>query len=569
MMNWSRLRDHLDHLESGTQVPAEWLTVITVMANDTRFPSSAVRPDGPPPDDEDEQTKDSEPPTAHSFLYLSRGASIVGRSLGKRKSTPSPPRSHKKAPPAEIEEVPTGWVGAPDSPCRPEGIPYHYLRLKRELAWRTVPWCLHTSFHLNDLTVMLLSMMRWNHLDSTPWTKYVPRRYLTVALVALEGLMGAWEDIPDWRVTPGPAPDDAEFELLDEEEVDDETEKDEDYVSQQHSDDGENNDDEELGEALDDSVLYIAERTSKRRRLSQPPAEVPTLKNVKSMTPPKTKGNIKSEAESKSGSKSKSGSNITTVLAAKWPQHLESDECRIIETACPGVVSRLYFGVRVKPGDPTTHAPFQTTGFPDFVLNRHDHEILKERCDGEELKVFLATRPWTKLSDTRRTEFFFHRRADLGHEVVRALEDWVNFMKENVEALWLATHWIALDRDSSSKFTRKTSVQRLKLHESVRKKVLAKEKQLKKIAPASVWNAPGLWKFPKRICYWVLMNRSHTKPGTDARYSLKELVDLLDAREPARLQWGACSSDEERIDHLPEDVRRKLISSGQRDYLDD
>ncbi|GMF35731.1 unnamed protein product [Phytophthora fragariaefolia] len=185
------------------------------------------------------------------------------------------------------------------------------------------------------------------------------------------------------------------------------------------------------------------------------------------------------------------------------------------------------------------------------------------------LKAFLTTRPSSKLSDTRRTEVFFHRRADLGHEVVRGLEDWVDFMEENVEALWHATHWILLDRNSSSKFIRKTSVGRVKLRESVRKKVTTREKQLKKIAPASVGNEPVLWKFPKRICYWVLMSRSHTKPGTDANYSLKEQVELLDAREPARLQWGACSSDEERIAHLPEDVRRKLIPSGKRDYVDD
>ncbi|GMF39315.1 unnamed protein product [Phytophthora fragariaefolia] len=142
-------------------------------------------------------------------------------------------------------------------------------------------------------------------------------------------------------------------------------------------------------------------------------------------------------------------------------------------------------------------------------------------------------------------------------------------MEENVDALWHATHWVVLDRDSTSKFIRKTIARRLKLHESVRKKVIAREKQLKKVAPASVWNEPGLWKSPKRICYWVLMSRIHTKPGTNANYSLKEQVELLDAREPARLQWGTCSSDAERIAHIPEDVRRKLIPSGQRDYLDD
>ncbi|GMF39154.1 unnamed protein product [Phytophthora fragariaefolia] len=161
-------------------------------------------------------------------------------------------------------------------------------------------------------------------------------------------------------------------------------------------------------------------------------------------------GRSKSGSGSSKKSKSKSGgsrrrtSSTATALAIKGPRHLNAEACRVIETPGLGITSWMYFGVRMQPGDPTTHTPSQTQGFPDFVPNRHDLDILKERCDGEELKAFLATRPWTKLSETRRTEFFIHRRADLGHEVVRALEDWVDFMEENVEALWHATHWTVL-----------------------------------------------------------------------------------------------------------------------------
>ncbi|GMF47100.1 unnamed protein product [Phytophthora fragariaefolia] len=220
-------------------------------------------------------------------------------------------------PPVGIREFPTGWVGAPDSPCRPEKIPVPlspsqsraglvdypvtwkdlrlYVRLLMEdrlenpyaLALAGEDKCLHVSFHLNALTVMLLSMMRGQRLDSTPWTKYVPRRYLNVASVAVEGLMEAGEDIPDWRVTPGSTPDVAEFELLDDEEVEDEVEKDEDYNPQQDSDNGEDNEDEDLGEASADGAS--------------------TPKKVKSTKPPKAKAKVKSEDKCKSGSGSKSG----------------------------------------------------------------------------------------------------------------------------------------------------------------------------------------------------------------------------------------------------------------------
>ncbi|GMF51220.1 unnamed protein product [Phytophthora fragariaefolia] len=57
MMNWPRLRDLLDHLESGTQVPPEWQTVITVMTNDNvAFQAPPFVRMDPPQDEDDEET---------------------------------------------------------------------------------------------------------------------------------------------------------------------------------------------------------------------------------------------------------------------------------------------------------------------------------------------------------------------------------------------------------------------------------------------------------------------------------------------------------------------------------
>ncbi|GMF51196.1 unnamed protein product [Phytophthora fragariaefolia] len=566
MMNWPRLRDLLGHLEFGTQAPPEWQTVITTMANDNlAFQAPPFVRMDPPQDEDDEETKESDSPAPDPFLNLSGGASTTkfgskSSQLGKRASGSQSPKSHKKPASDDVQELPSEWVGSM-SPCRPEEVPLPLspAQARASLADYPVVW--------KDLRRDVKVLME-DRLDSAPWAKYAPRRYFTVASVVLEGLRQTGTHIPEWRVTPGPSLDDGEIDLLEsEDEAEYKAEKDEDYNPHQDLDDGVGDEDDDPDETSDDGVLNVAQRTTKRRRQSQSSAEVPTPKKLKAKSPVKMKvmvgssGKSKSESGSSRRPKSKSGgsrrrnTSTATVLAVKAPQHLDAEECRVIETPGLGITSWMYLGVRMKPGDPTTHAPFQTQGFPDFVPNRHDFDILKERCDGEELKAFLATCPWTKLSDTRCTEFFFHRRADLGHEVVRALEDCVDFMEENVEALWHATEWIVLDRDSSFKFIQKTSVRCLKPYESVRKKVITREKQLKKIAPASVWNEPGLWKFPKRICYWVLMSRSHTKPGTDANYSLKEQVELLDAREPARLQWGVCSLDEERIAHLPEDVR--------------
>ncbi|GMF23859.1 unnamed protein product [Phytophthora fragariaefolia] len=105
MMNWSRLRALLDHLESGTQVPPEWQTVITVMANDNlAFQAPPFVRMDPPQDEDDEETTECDPPAPDSFLDLSRGASTTtfgskSSQLGKRASGSQPPKSHKKPTP--------------------------------------------------------------------------------------------------------------------------------------------------------------------------------------------------------------------------------------------------------------------------------------------------------------------------------------------------------------------------------------------------------------------------------------------------------------------------------------
>ncbi|GMF29897.1 unnamed protein product [Phytophthora fragariaefolia] len=393
IMNWPRLRDLLDHLESGSQDPPEWQTVITVMANDNlAFQAPPFVRMVPLQDEGDEETKESNP----------------------RLQTP-------------IWIYPGALPGPSSDPSRPN--------------WASdIP-----APNLRNLTRSKLRMASKNFQVNGSVRRHpvVRRRYPAAFSCSSSGMSGGLSSRLE-----GP--------------------------SSGHPDDGVDDEDKIPDDGSDDGVLNVAQRTTKRRRLSQSSAGVSAPKKIKTKSPTNTKVKVWSSGKSKSWSgsskkpKPKSGgsrrrtSSTATVLAVKGLQHLDAEECRVIEPPGLGITSWMYFGVRMKPGDSTAHAPFQTQGFPDFVPNRHDLDILKERCDGEELKAFLATRPGTKLSDTRRTEFFFHRRADLGHEVVRALEAWVDFMEENVEALWHATHWVVLDRDSTSKFIRKTSVRRFR-----------------------------------------------------------------------------------------------------------
>ncbi|GMF33950.1 unnamed protein product [Phytophthora fragariaefolia] len=92
---------------------------------------------------------------------------------------------------------------------------------------------------------------------------------------------------------------------------------------------------------------------------------VSTPKKIKTKSPVKTKIKVGSSGKSKSVSglskkpRPKSGgsrrrnASTATVLAVKGSQHLDAEECRVIESPGLGITSWMYFGVRMKPGDPT------------------------------------------------------------------------------------------------------------------------------------------------------------------------------------------------------------------------
>ncbi|GMF32156.1 unnamed protein product [Phytophthora fragariaefolia] len=331
----SSLRNQVQTLKGELETAR---TVITIMPNDNlAFQAPPFVRMDPPQDEDDEETKESDPPAPDSFLDLSWGASTtkfrsMSSQLGKRSSGSQSPKSNKKQAPSGVQELPREWVGS-ISPCRPEEVPLPLspAQARASLADYPVVWkdlrrdvkllmegrleypaalalagedkCLHSSFPLDDLTIMLMSMMHWHRLDSAPWTKYVPRRYFTVASVALEGLRRTGTHIPEWRVTRGPSLDDGEIDLLEsEDEAEDKAEKDEDYNPHQDQDDGVDDEDEIPDDASDGGVLNVAQRTTKRRRLSQSSAGVSTPKKIKTKSSVKTKIKVGSSGKSKSGS---------------------------------------------------------------------------------------------------------------------------------------------------------------------------------------------------------------------------------------------------------------------------
>uniref|UniRef100_H3H5L6 Uncharacterized protein n=1 Tax=Phytophthora ramorum TaxID=164328 RepID=H3H5L6_PHYRM len=262
---------------------------------------------------------------------------------------------------------------------------------------------LHTKFPLDPLLEMLVRMMFWNKLDETPWTKHVPRRYFRAARAKLDDLLEDDVRPPVWDALM--SLDQEEDDLIPEvfePEVDDKT-KDGDFVP---GEEFELPEDEVI--PVDESPLKHTRQKAKRRRTSS---------STSGSTP------------SKKPKRSKRRNDLSaTDLARKDFESLTSLEKTIIETPGPSITSWMHLGIRVKRGDPTTLSALQTPGFPDYAPNRFDLDLLKERCDGQELGAFLNTMPWRKMFDERPRELYFHKREDLDDEVLNALDDWMDFV---------------------------------------------------------------------------------------------------------------------------------------------
>ncbi|KAE8896619.1 hypothetical protein PF003_g19494 [Phytophthora fragariae] len=85
---------------------------------------------------------------------------------------------------------------------------------------------------------------------------------------------------------------------------------------------------------------------------------------------------------------------------------------------------------------------------------------------------------------------------------------------------------------------------------------------LKNGVRARLFQEPGVWNFPAKVCYWILED-----PSASLTHTLSEQLASLDLEEPARVQWAHCITEETRIAHLPADIRGMLIPAGQRDLI--
>uniref|UniRef100_H3H3W4 Uncharacterized protein n=1 Tax=Phytophthora ramorum TaxID=164328 RepID=H3H3W4_PHYRM len=490
-LNWPRLRDLLVHFRNGTRVPSGWNTMITVVANDDpNFAPTPYTRMNRPHGDDDGEFKDSGHPSEALTVDLTQdsSSSVPGGSSSKRKrSSGGKSRGSSRKVPDAIQDFPPEWDRTSDEQCLQDTSNISSEQdAHKMLADFPVVW---DQLRL-DVQMLVRSGIGYSGaVELLDQDQVLHTKFPLDPLLEMLVRMMFWNKLDEtpwtkhvprryFRIKDGDFVPGEEFELPEDEVV-----------------------------LIDESPPKRTRQKAKRRRISS---------STSGSTP------------SKKPKRSKRRNDLSaTDLARKDFESLTSLEKTIIEKPGPSITSWMHLGIRVKRGDPTTLSALQAPGFPEYAPNRFDLDLLKERCDGQELGDFLNTMPWRKMFDERPRELYFHKREDLDDEALNALDDWMDF------------------------------------------KALALQKKLSTKLPSTISNETGVWKFPNKICHWILMDEQHFKPGTSECYSLQEQMELLDRREPARAQWSFCSTDAERIAHLPENVRRGLIPADERDPVTD
>ncbi|KAE8991619.1 hypothetical protein PR002_g20798 [Phytophthora rubi] len=380
-------------------------------------------------------------------------------------------------------------------------------------------------------------MMFWNKLNDSYWPKYVPERYYLAAETHLDDLVEQKVQPPFWgELVPS--------EVLDAKVLLEESESEQDDASDESawSDAGKESPEDN---ADDEEVSITAESSPRRRKRSSSHVSAPDQPPVK-----RSRQDVRRDSRS--------------PLAQKRYSQLTADDKTVVETPGDDVTSWQCHGVRFKRSDPSLKEESQTPGFPAYTPKRHDLDLLKARFNPDAFYAFLiAELPWQRMYADRVKELYFHRLSDLSDAETAFMGEMDNFMHENSRAFWTALHWVILLQGDPGSVAAKIYVRRRKAHESVSKRMATLiRRYLKKGVRASLFQEPGVWKFPAKVCCWILED-----PLASLTHSLLEQLANLDLEEPARVQWAHCITEETRIAHLPADIRSRLIPAGQRDLI--
>ncbi|ETP29045.1 hypothetical protein F442_21742 [Phytophthora nicotianae P10297] len=558
--NWPRLKALLEHAKDFKIPPSGWKTQILVNAIDdfgAQFGPYTFEDEGSPDDGDSKEddrsgnrdgSKNKPLDLSHDSSSLQQTpkklqASGKSRSQGPVQLRPSTytPNDHDaldvtKRPPRTVTQVRESL----------EGLPVVWSKQRSDLQQVMLSGLdyqdaldlvsgdneVHTRITSRALTEMLVRMMYWGKLDQTPWTKYVPTWYFKSA----EALIESTDEVPErW-------PNLKKVRLEDEAEI----------QMALYEDISSKDDDERDADFQDSSPSGKSQSSSGRRA-----------------TPPRGamhKRDSESGASGKSSGGSDSGEPEHKRSRVSGTQAVCSRPEEVVEVPGRGVVSWRHYGLLMKFPPGTANAVEQTAGFSDYTPNLarvEEADQVRKRWLQADFEELLKSAPWDTMFEDRVRQLLLHRPADLNAKVQDGLSRLVKFMSENRKAFWYVGHWFFVNYglDVSSD----------QLHRDRKRDCDYAKKHYKRLIdelvrdgfPESLLEEPGVWTYPSKVCFWVMMDPSHVD-GSGNRITLQSQLELVDRAEPARAQWNYCDSDEARTQHLSQALQDRLLDETER-----
>ncbi|POM72249.1 Hypothetical protein PHPALM_11067, partial [Phytophthora palmivora] len=255
----------------------------------------------------------------------------------------------------------------------------------------------HSLFSSPVLVQMLVSVIFSRHLDSTPWTKYVPEVYYQMAdeVSEVESSIDNPKEDPDYKDTG---------------------------VTDSESEDV---DDDSGNDVSGDSDSGGGKSESKKSGV-------------------KTSGNKKSKDKKSKNKKSGDHSHSGSKRPRESEDDSDSDDGPIIPTQKSKRSRASVIAHTIQRVSSTKTLTSQTLGFPDYEIHKHSCSILKKRWDSERYCAVIRKKraPWEVMFNNRFSEFYFHKRDDLDSMVLADVEEIVRSMNKHAQAFWERTHWV-------------------------------------------------------------------------------------------------------------------------------
>ncbi|POM76436.1 Hypothetical protein PHPALM_6321, partial [Phytophthora palmivora] len=548
--NWERLHDLFKLCVKDTKPPESWDTVVNVAAMDKRKAAVAPYPEKSqhiPPSSGSDSTNRPEVLVLTGTGSNSQSGSGAGneaqgsagsldskKNSGSRKSQNSGmsgkqlPSTHSKV--RKVQRRPKDHQPGRDSVRRagektvvskeaahsmlPGGVVWKEIRpavrqaILAGLNYDTAMECIgndrapHGHFRQPQLVKMFVGMMYWCRLDKTPWSKYVPEAYYEMADERLDRRLrrgdvpAPWGILDDHVVYPDKDADSTVDDVENDPEYQPPTQEPEEGSSSSSSED---EDEEVVPEILDEDENTESDDCveAKETLESKPPAKRP-----------RSVSNEKPQGSNPKPKKQRRKATRKTLLLLKVP--LTVDDLQTAEDPENDETSWRIYGVLVQYPSSTKRASCQTPGFPEYEIHKYSYDVVHDR--------------WNRS----HPGFYFHKRDILYAKALKLVEDIVDVMHKQAQAIWERGHWVPIPTEEKADI----------VFDSQRNRASG---NFQTNAATGFGRIPG--------------PRSSGGPPCK---NLDLQLATLDMREPARVQWSTAIDDEEWLQFVSDNVKRHV-----------